>query len=36
LRYGVSITDKCIDWATTERLLRHAHQELRGRGDRTS
>ncbi|MEZ4599972.1 MAG: 3-deoxy-7-phosphoheptulonate synthase [Syntrophotaleaceae bacterium] len=28
LRYGISITDKCIDWATTERLLRYAHREL--------
>jgi 3-deoxy-7-phosphoheptulonate synthase len=28
LRYGVSVTDKCIDWVTTERLLRYAHQEL--------
>jgi 3-deoxy-7-phosphoheptulonate synthase len=34
LRYGVSITDKCIDWATTERLLRHAHTELRACGGR--
>jgi len=25
LRYGVSITDKCIGWETTERMLRHAH-----------
>jgi 3-deoxy-7-phosphoheptulonate synthase len=28
LKYGVSITDKCVDWATTERMLRHAHQIL--------
>lgn len=28
LRYGVSITDKCIDWETTERLLRDARQLL--------
>jgi 3-deoxy-7-phosphoheptulonate synthase len=28
LRYGLSVTDKCIDWATTERLLRYAHREL--------
>jgi len=28
LRYGVSITDSCIDWATTERALREAHQTL--------
>jgi hypothetical protein len=25
LKYGVSITDKCVDWKTTERMLRHAH-----------
>jgi len=24
LEYGVSITDPCIDWATTEQLLREA------------
>lgn len=28
LRYGVSITDACIGWETTERLLRRAHQLL--------
>ena len=28
LRYGVSITDACIGWETTERMLRHAHAEL--------
>jgi 3-deoxy-7-phosphoheptulonate synthase len=28
LKYGVSITDKCVDWNTTERMLRHAHSEL--------
>jgi len=25
LRYGVSITDPCLDWTTTEALLREAH-----------
>jgi len=25
LRYGVSVTDACIDWATTEELLLRAH-----------
>jgi 3-deoxy-7-phosphoheptulonate synthase len=30
LRYGVSITDGCIDWASTERLLRRANSELAG------
>ncbi len=34
LRYGVSITDKCIDWATTERLLRGAFERLRACGGR--
>ena len=29
LRYGVSVTDACIDWPTTEKLLRSAHAELR-------
>ena len=28
LRYGVSVTDPCIDWATTEEVLRRAHREL--------
>ncbi|EKO3440386.1 3-deoxy-7-phosphoheptulonate synthase [Vibrio fluvialis] len=28
MAYGVSITDACINWASTEALLRHAHQEL--------
>jgi 3-deoxy-7-phosphoheptulonate synthase len=31
LEYGVSITDPCIDWPTTERLLRKMHQALRRR-----
>jgi 3-deoxy-7-phosphoheptulonate synthase len=34
LTYGVSITDKCVDWATTERMLRHAHAELKKCGGR--
>jgi 3-deoxy-7-phosphoheptulonate synthase len=34
LKYGVSITDKCVDWDTTERMLRHAHEELRKCGGR--
>jgi 3-deoxy-7-phosphoheptulonate synthase len=29
LKYGVSVTDACIDWATTERTLRHARDKLR-------
>ena len=26
--YGVSVTDPCIGWGTTEQLLRYAHREL--------
>lgn len=29
LRYGVSITDACISWETTEDLIRSAHDQLR-------
>ena len=28
LRYGVSITDSCLGWETTERMLRWAHETL--------
>jgi 3-deoxy-7-phosphoheptulonate synthase len=28
LRYGVSITDGCIGWATTEALVRELHSAL--------
>ncbi len=28
LEYGVSITDKCIDWDTTEQMLRSLHARL--------
>lgn len=28
LKYGVSITDECISWATTESLIRCAHDRL--------
>jgi 3-deoxy-7-phosphoheptulonate synthase len=28
LQYGVSITDSCIDWTTTERMLEFAYVEL--------
>jgi 3-deoxy-7-phosphoheptulonate synthase len=34
LKYGVSITDKCIDWPTTERMLRQAHARLKACGGR--
>ena len=30
LRYGVSVTDGCIDWPTTERCIRDMHDKLRG------
>ncbi len=29
MEYGVSITDACISWETTERLIRSAHEQLR-------
>ena len=32
LEYGVSITDACIDFETTARLLREAHQQLQSVG----
>ncbi len=28
LQYGVSITDACLDWANTERIILDAHQSL--------
>lgn len=31
LVYGCSVTDGCIDWDTTEKMLRDAHQQLLGR-----
>jgi len=31
LKYGVSITDACIDWDTTERILLQAHDRLQKR-----
>jgi 3-deoxy-7-phosphoheptulonate synthase len=34
LSYGVSITDKCINWETTDRILRHAHSKLKECGGR--
>ncbi len=33
LRYGISITDGCIGWDTTEQLLHHAHRELGRKSD---
>jgi 3-deoxy-7-phosphoheptulonate synthase len=32
LAYGVSITDACVDWETTERVLRLAAEQLRSAG----
>ncbi len=39
MQYGVSVTDACISWASTETLLRHLHQAMataikQGRGIR--
>lgn len=34
LAYGVSITDKCVNWETTERMLRNAHAKLKECGGR--
>ncbi len=31
LQYGVSVTDPCIDWATSEKLMRELHESLRAR-----
>lgn len=28
LRYGVSITDQCVNWETTERMLRYAYDRM--------
>jgi 3-deoxy-7-phosphoheptulonate synthase len=32
LRYGVSITDACVNWEATERMLRHAYEAMRPAG----
>ena len=29
LKYGVSVTDACIDWATTEKSIREMHTKLK-------
>jgi 3-deoxy-7-phosphoheptulonate synthase len=31
LKYGVSVTDQCIDWETTEALLLKSHERLKAR-----
>ncbi len=28
LRHGVSVTDACVSWETTERMLRHGHEVM--------
>ena len=30
LTYGCSVTDACVDWATTETMIRDAAEKLRG------
>jgi len=35
LKYGVSVTDKCVDWPTTERMLRTAAKLLKENGGRS-
>jgi 3-deoxy-7-phosphoheptulonate synthase len=30
IKYGISVTDACISWDTTERMLRHGHAVLSG------
>jgi len=29
LKYGISVTDPCIGWDTTEKLLRSLHEKLK-------
>jgi 3-deoxy-7-phosphoheptulonate synthase len=29
LKYGVSVTDGCIDWEATETCIRDAHNKLK-------
>jgi 3-deoxy-7-phosphoheptulonate synthase len=33
MQYGVSITDACIDWNTTEQLILSAHEQLKAVGN---
>ncbi|MBI4986241.1 MAG: 3-deoxy-7-phosphoheptulonate synthase, partial [Rhodocyclales bacterium] len=30
LKYGCSVTDACVDWPTTAKMIREAHEALRG------
>ena len=31
LKYGVSVTDKCVNWQTTDTMIRNAYQALKAR-----
>ena len=31
MKYGVAVTDACVDWDSTRAMLLHAHQQLLGR-----
>jgi 3-deoxy-7-phosphoheptulonate synthase len=35
LKYGISVTDPCIDWPTTETILREARGKLKGGRQKT-
>jgi 3-deoxy-7-phosphoheptulonate synthase len=35
LRYGLSITDPCVGWATTERMLRWGAEQMGGASPRS-
>ncbi len=35
LRYGVSITDSCVGWETTERMLRWGYETLKNKSSQT-
>jgi 3-deoxy-7-phosphoheptulonate synthase len=36
LRYGISITDACVSWETTERMLRWGHETISKSGHRVA
>jgi 3-deoxy-7-phosphoheptulonate synthase len=36
IAYGISVTDACLSWETTERMLRHGHEILRTASTRAS
>ncbi len=36
MAYGISVTDACINWETTERLLRHGHAALSASSSRAA